>query len=229
MKFPNLISIHAPCTGSDDDASPVGLRDGDFNPRSLHGERPPPTPAATLPAIISIHAPCTGSDIDPLTNVAISCDFNPRSLHGERPAKRTKCREGADFNPRSLHGERPRQRVTPPNAKGISIHAPCTGSDDSIIDYQSAGFAISIHAPCTGSDHVVQRGSHGASISIHAPCTGSDINRMFEKNMGKIFQSTLPARGATCRKINGFRIYPHFNPRSLHGERQNDTVRIPSL
>ena len=34
-----------------------------------------------------------------------------------------------DFNPRSPHGERPRQRVTPPNAKGISIHAPRTGSD----------------------------------------------------------------------------------------------------
>ena len=83
------------------------------------------------------------------------------------------------------------------SAMEISIHAPCTGSDDSIIDYQSAGFAISIHAPCTGSDHVVQRGSHGASISIHAPCTGSDMQENQRFPDMPTFQSTLPARGAT--------------------------------
>ena len=177
---------------------------------------------------ISIHAPCTGSD--PKT-----------SGKGERLgiSIHAPC-TGSD-------GIKSKEDMT----LGISIHAPCTGSDLSVADdpekvknfnprslhgerqaacpSRSHTLCISIHAPCTGSDHAgaVRIGHDG--ISIHAPCTGSDINRMFEKNMGKIFQSTLPARGATCRKINGFRIYPHFNPRSLHGERQNDTVRIPSL
>ena len=60
----------------------------------------------------------------------------------------------------------------------ISIHAPRTGSDygDYCHDYY---LSISIHAPRTGSDGDVRRGL--------LPCGG--------------FQSTLPARGATCGAV----------------------------
>ena len=37
--FPLHISIHAPCTGSDLLSSAQWKMHGDFNPRSLHGER----------------------------------------------------------------------------------------------------------------------------------------------------------------------------------------------
>ena len=60
------ISIHAPCTGSDEFGCDESLAGSDFNPRSLHGER-----RLRL-------SPERGGQ-----------DFNPRSLHGERPRKVT--------------------------------------------------------------------------------------------------------------------------------------------
>ena len=84
------ISIHAPRTGSDGGVPERHRAPLNFNPRSPHGERPPPDEGwkrnqpfqSTLPARgatggfyhrhrrhdISIHAPRTGSDI--LTFVA---------------------------------------------------------------------------------------------------------------------------------------------------------------
>ena len=57
---------------------------------------------------------------------------------------------------------------------------------------------ISIHAPRTGSDVLrffirisVNR------ISIHAPRTGSDGSTTSDTPLTLLFQSTLPARGAT--------------------------------
>ena len=81
----------------------------------------------------------------------------------------------------------------------ISIHAPCTGSDDVALSV-SAGSHISIHAPCTGSDSLELVSCQGVCISIHAPCTGSD-------------NSSSSSRAART----------DFNPRSLHGERRNDS------
>ena len=148
----------------------------------------------------------------------------------------------------------------------ISIHAPRTGSDASCKSLQSAK-TISIHAPRTGSDgraggrisHFPQdfnpRSPHGerhwddiseaysAYISIHAPRTGSDGMRTQDEIRDTLFQSTLPARGATrklkamtrdefafqstlpARGATQIEILPvlsagHFNPRSPHGERR---------
>ena len=79
-------------------------------------------------------------------------------------------------------------------------------------------------------------------ISIHAPRTGSDLNAEKEANGAIEFQSTLPARGATCAKRRELATLArfqstlpargatltwqtcrirknHFNPRSPHGER----------
>ena len=99
---------------------------------------------------------------------------------------------------------------------------------------------ISIHAPRTGSDNTKTNQSVSPAISIHAPRTGSDSTRPLSSR-GFIFQSTLPARGATdlCagdglllhisihapRTGSDVRGQPHrqknsdFNPRSPHGER----------
>ena len=170
-----------------------------------------------------------------------SCHFNPRSLHGERPNDpRWGSLKTSDFNPRSLHGERhkntsflffvfafqstlPARGATPaepsaPEPTPISIHAPCTGSDQGG-GRQGQHHRISIHAPCTGSDMAARssalgtmdfnpRSLHGErldsvaptgdvyGISIHAPCTGSDLAE------------------AHARWLRA-----NFNPRSLHGER----------
>ena len=59
---------------------------------------------------------------------------------------------------------------------------------------------ISIHAPRTGSDAFGGLMTDGVKrISIHAPRTGSDLGNGVELENDAIFQSTLPARGATRR------------------------------
>ncbi len=56
-------------------------------------------------------------------------------------------------------------------------------------------------------------------ISIHAPRTGSD-HQDCGASLLLLFQSTLPARGATeCEKAL-YVVYEYFNPRSPHGERR---------
>ena len=104
----------------------------------------------------------------------------------------------------------------------ISIHAPRTGSDgidrgliSGIIHFnprsphgerhhccrlKQVQKSISIHAPRTGSDNIRRSAFDEHYISIHAPRTGSDG----KKPAGRacmIFQSTLPARGATFARL----------------------------
>ena len=103
---PSSISIHAPRTGSDDDAAII-LSD---------------TP-------ISIHAPRTGSDFTSTGLLSSAWYFNPRSPHGERRGcgiwrggasgfQSTLPARGATYN--WYDGEM---------SDEISIHAPRTGSD----------------------------------------------------------------------------------------------------
>ena len=57
---------------------------------------------------------------------------------------------------------------------------------------------ISIHAPRTGSDAVnLFQHQRNLVISIHAPRTGSDDFLKCRVVVEIVFQSTLPARGAT--------------------------------
>ena len=79
---------------------------------------------------------------------------------------------------------------------------------------------ISIHAPRTGSDMVSGR-SAGLSAdfnprSPHGERHGAEAHR---QRRG-LFQSTLPARGATQRRPPYAKNYHDFNPRSPHGERR---------
>ena len=147
------ISIHAPCTGSDpfQQKSSVSFLSlfqstlpargatffvqiaynsiGNFNPRSLHGERHQPSKDTIAAMLISIHAPCTGSDCARWHSAKKSSYFNPRSLHGER-----RLHAKALFCPTAFQSTLPARGATAfdyshdPRTR-ISIHAPCTGSD----------------------------------------------------------------------------------------------------
>ena len=222
----------------------------DFNPRSPHGERRLRRGYANRWRGISIHAPRTGSDPKALPPVRRShTDFNPRSPHGERPrtAWRTPPRflfqstlpaRGATilhelnhalryFNPRSPHGERP-PSLRPTRARATSFQStlPARGATGAF-QVSDALSMISIHAPRTGSDKRQReyylahrdfnpRSPHGER---RASKTSILMNEM-------AFQSTLPARGATCRPVLRFHPPRHFNPRSPHGER-HATTRVP--
>ena len=100
----------------------------------------------------------------------------------------------------------------------ISIHAPRTGSDGAL-KYVIEHKMISIHAPRTGSDKRRHRAGHcGTYFNPRSPhgerrCSvGWFLTQL-------IFQSTLPARGATVVGNDNYLFITDFNPRSPHGER----------
>ena len=217
------ISIHAPRTGSDDRSLRRGpLRVHHFNPRSPHGERPdcerrsewvasitppppprgrhrfppktggffvnlkPPLPArgATTPPdegpvarAISIHAPRTGSDqlhstrTPPRRDISIHAPRTGSDRHG---ASRETAR--FHFNPRSPHGERPAWRE--PSAATHSDFNPRSPHGER----QKPPAA---HQP--PEIYFNPRSPHGERQSTRPRCTAH-----------RAFQSTLPARGATC-------------------------------
>ena len=75
---------------------------------------------------------------------------------------------------------------------------------------------ISIHAPRTGSDINPVEDNGRVLISIHAPRTGSDDLLATSVESLAIFQSTLPARGATLMQYlsSGFFIISIHAPRT---------------
>ena len=172
---------------------------------SIHAPRTGSDPKERKPTafdLISIHAPRTGSDVFPAYPFKKFCVFQSTlpargaTRRGENASESTD-----DFNPRSPHGER---QALPPmlrEALEISIHAPRTGSDRAAAPTEKQRALISIHAPRTGSDSAPR----GSSCSAW------------------VFQSTLPARGAT-RRSRRWMAAAHFNPRSPHGERPTATV-----
>ena len=124
----------------------------------------------------------------------------------------------------------------------ISIHAPRTGSDGGSLGITIAGGSISIHAPRKGSDSDLDhwevscryfnpRSPQGERRCI---CDGGKLPGDFnprspqgERRPGglpdalpDVFQSTLPARGATRPGGESEDIHPDFNPRSPQGERR---------
>ena len=145
-------------------------------------------------------------------------DFNPRSPRGERRFSGRCWADWCDFNPRSREGS-DRPAAYPGSKTGISIHAPREGSDK----------------PLSGHDFF--RLQH---FNPRSP-RGERLQRQNATCFGFLFQSTLPARGATLscaqkRKIGIISIHApregsdfvtnaqeaaerHFNPRSPRGER----------
>ena len=148
----------------------------DFNPRSPHGERRARRKRRSWSSPISIHAPRTGSD----------------------PCTKGGGADPAHFNPRSPHGERHGACAVADTIKRFQSTLPARGATMGALD-MGLTEDISIHAPRTGSDTTRLSWGSGYCISIHAPRTGSDYVLLQPSGKLHLFQSTLPARGATCR------------------------------
>ena len=123
------ISIHAPLTGSDINATPLAKSPINFNPRSPYGERPGRVLHLTKCLGISIHAPLTGSDNWTAWPEMPTRYFNPRSPYGERLSGKISVSTAFQFQ--STLPLRGATRHSQPryNIHQISIHAPLTGSD----------------------------------------------------------------------------------------------------
>ena len=132
-----------------------------------------------------------------------------------------------DFNPRSPHGERRCKFIKSESITYISIHAPRTGSDVSFISLNKTNFHFNPRSP-HGERHDIVKVPHcSLYISIHAPRTGSDKRIDAAFFCVTVFQSTLPARGATHSCFAFSVASSNFNPRSPHGERRatQDAIR----
>ena len=195
-----------------------------FNPRSLHGERPDVQALLRAFLCISIHAPCTGSDLP--TCVAVS---SATPFQSTLPARGATLSDWLllQSNIISIHapctGSDQASHLKTVTAE-ISIHAPCTGSDQAG-EPAAEQSGISIHAPCTGSDSGALLCVLASGISIHAPCTGSDKIAMYCRDMIGI-SIHAPCTGSDAGCGSPRRKRWHFNPRSLHGERRS---RVPAL
>ena len=105
-KHRQLISIHAPRTGSDTIPLFSAFVQRHFNPRSPHGERRPDKEGQERKQQFQSTLPARGATHRFAAPPAYRRYFNPRSPHGERPNGRYPTFAVWDFNPRSPHGER---------------------------------------------------------------------------------------------------------------------------
>ena len=171
--FANLISIHAPRTGSDVFADAHGRITAHFNPRSPHGERHGVLGYSPIAFEFQSTLPARGATAASTVSTSVT-----RTFQSTLPAR------GATGGI---------QHFVP--AIAISIHAPRTGSDPSR-QWSLARPDISIHAPRTGSDG--SAGAYGADAADFNPRSPHGERRLLSYTHRKVtFQSTLPARGAT--------------------------------
>ncbi len=258
-----LISIHAPRTGSDLTPRNWNAHQKNFNPRSPHGERRLFVGFAAEDSFISIHAPRTGSDA-----AVFPAPASPSRFQSTLPARGATqlCSDAGGSLCISIHAPRTGSDSAGNADDGtaaISIHAPRTGSDCGGSGFLARVELISIHAPRTGSDTACwatapsrsnfnPRSPHGERpweppgvrpaiyFNPRSP-HGERLSPRTLKDSPTLFQSTLPARGATyllTRMVVSPLISIHaprtgsdtacwatapsrsnFNPRSPHGER----------
>ena len=225
--------------GERPDAERYDILKAHFNPRSPHGERLYDGTVYDV-SCISIHAPRMGSDGLLLSLRLAKCYFNPRSPHGERPFSslgRSLC---AYFNPRSPHGER--QNAFDSLSSKIHFNPrsphgerPSAGASSAIAaKFQSTlpawGATFNVWCFCWWCLYFNPRSPHGERpiINCGSFCTanfnprsphGERRIRLIRFLLKLLFQSTLPAWGATSVDLSLPVIIDDFNPRSPHGER----------
>ena len=142
--------------------------------------------------------PAGGATTPKIMRGGIRLYFNPRSPRGER-LKSLKCTTGNtnDFNPRSPRGERLYMLTEGHSApKDFNPRSP-RGERPPCLHLIYHERRISIHAPRGGSDPPGNIYMCKIMISIHAPRGGSDLFVADDTGHREIFQSTLPAGGAT--------------------------------
>ena len=139
---------------------------------------------------------------------------------------RDKYVELINFNPRSPHGERPDYTAVIVYRSQFQSTLPARGATRKAIREGKIQVLISIHAPRTGSD---QGAGHpapaGRDFNPRSP-HGERRKLCAVSVQGQEFQSTLPARGATCATCWTAGSGRNFNPRSPHGERPTSVLNF---
>ena len=191
------ISIHTPLAGSDTPPCVLSAAVIDFNPHSPCGERP---------RTMRRSSPCHSY-------------FNPHSPCGERLEF---CELVGSEVEISIHtplaGSDAVGRIVP-EVRAISIHTPLAGSDRHATASRTTGRHFNPHSPCGERlGPVLRCGEHDFYFNPHSPCgerptprgcnwetkyfnphspCGERRTDPLRSVWPKLFQSTLPLRGAT--------------------------------
>ena len=142
--------------------------------------------------------PARGATLAKLCRLRQCAYFNPRSPHGERPLSKRGFYPFNDFNPRSPHGERPGLLMNNIRYKIFQSTLPARGATSHIYAHFPLGNDFNPRSPHgerrRGHKHHRQRRNFN-------PRSPHGERRAAAMRTGKhtLFQSTLPARGATKR------------------------------
>ena len=126
----------------------------------------------------------------------------------------------------SPRGGRHRQEQGPGGRPAISIHAPREGGDKGRGLQGGVLPGISIHAPREGGDGHADGALAQAGHFNPRPPRGGRQRAAWDAPHVAEFQSTPPARGATCAPLRPSEAKRDFNPRPPRGGRR---VNIPPL
>ena len=194
---------------------------GYFNPRSPHGERRNSSLPVSRLWTISIHAPRTGSDRRGRPPDSAAAAFQSTlpargatgggriptlyasAFQSTLPARgATRCSRRRTsitryFNPRSPHGERHIRKHPEHHIKQISIHAPRTGSDQMAIMYWELLTDFNPRSPHGERPRISCTRCGTTLFQSTLPARGATNDVFYTAPEGWSFQSTLPARGAT--------------------------------
>ena len=163
-----VISIHAPRTGSDNSPRHAAVKSSNFNPRSPHGERPSPSVSSHLSSAFQSTLPARGAT--PSSGTPAS-PWRFQSTLPARGATLTVIVASVSMVFQSTLPARgaTQSRQPPPERPAISIHAPRTGSDENLL-HTVRDYIISIHAPRTGSDGTAAvRGAAATDFNPRSP------------------------------------------------------------
>ena len=195
-----------------------------FNPRSPRGERLLLQTGPYQFRVVSIHAPRAGSDH---WQTAGQGAVLPVSIHAPRAGSDTPG-PGSLSTPTRFQSTLPARGATRPGVAGydrnrVSIHAPRAGSDSQGL-FEHVCPLVSIHAPRAGSDYIVTANRHCTRLfQSTLPARGATYEPPVF-GYDRQFQSTLPARGATRRlSVPGRR-----SPVSIHAPRAGSDFWIVS-
>ena len=193
-----IISIHAPHTGRDDEVVDFHLRINHFNPRAPYGARQHQFFLSARPLIFQSTRPIRGAT----RQKSIYCPLN---IH---------------FNPRAPYGARLTPQFHAPLDYGFQSTRPIRGATRKSVSTSKAEIDFNPRAPYGARHSDRDMGNCRSYISIHAPHTGRDA--CFDSSSSSLptFQSTRPIRGATTATPSRRRSRPYFNPRAPYGARR---------
>ena len=154
-------------------------------------------------------------------------NFNPRSPRGERPRLRTCVSGRGHFNPRSPRGERHFVLLIVSLLTYFNPRSPRGERQDPARSPASFFSHFNPRSPRGERLRIQYCGAERDEFQSTLPSRGATVKRLAEDNQKELFQSTLPSRGATMPGIRFVASQTDFNPRSPRGERlRHDEARV---